>query len=381
MIYTDYKGESLSRLAFGTMRLPLNGDDSSDIDAATTGKMVEYAFDHGINYFDTAWGYHGGNSELVVGEALKGHDRKSFNLATKFPGYDVSNFGKHEEIFAKQLEKCQVDYFDFYLIHNVCEMNIEQYLDEDKYHTVSYFVQQRAEGKIRHLGFSTHGTYDTFMRFIDKYGDQMEFCQIQLNYLDWSFQDAKRKVEYCNDHGIKVWVMEPLRGGYLCKIDDEHMAKLEALRPGVSAVEWAFRWLQTVVPEGVILGGMSTPEQMEQNIGMFAEPKPLNDAELAALADIAADMTAKIGLPCTACRYCVPHCPMELDIPNLLSLYNEYRSKEVKDGFIAPMAIAVMPEDKRPGNCIACGACESVCPQALSIPDALAELAENFEKK
>lgn len=192
MQYRDFQDEKLSLYAMGCMRLPVIDGDDNAIDEPAAAAMVDYALEHGVNYFDTAWGYHGGNSELVVGRALARHPRDSFNLADKFPGYDLANFGKVEEIFEKQLEKCQVDHFDFYLAHNVCELNIDAYLDDAKHGTISYLLEQKKAGRIRHLGFSVHGGMDVLKRFLDAYGEHMEFCQVQLNYLDWGFQDARK---------------------------------------------------------------------------------------------------------------------------------------------------------------------------------------------
>lgn len=201
MIYNEFKGKRISALGMGTMRLPVIDGDDGRIDEAAAIEMVDYALAHGINYFDTAWGYHNGTSETVVGKALSRHPRDSFYLADKFPGYDLSNMGKVEEIFEEQLRKCQVDHFDFYLIHNVCELNIDAYLDP-KYGTLDYLREQRRNGRISHLGFSVHGNLGTMKRFLDAYGDDMEFCQVQLNYIDWEFQDAKAKVALLRDMGI-----------------------------------------------------------------------------------------------------------------------------------------------------------------------------------
>lgn len=220
MIYKEYQDLKLSALGMGAMRLPVIDGDDSRIDEAAACQMVDYAMEHGINYYDTAWGYHNGNSELVMGKALAKHPRESFYLADKFPGYDLSNMDKVKEIFEKQLEKCQVSYFDFYLFHNVCEMNIDAYLDE-KYGIYDYLISQKRAGRIRHLGFSAHGSYDVMKRFLEAYGKDMEFCQIQLNYLDWSFQDAKAKAELLKEYQIPVWVMEPLRGGSLASLSEE----------------------------------------------------------------------------------------------------------------------------------------------------------------
>lgn len=370
MIYRDFQDVKLSALGMGAMRLPVVDGDDSKIDEAAAFAMVDEAMARGVNYYDTAWGYHNGNSELVMGKALARHPREKFYLATKFPGYDLSNMGKVEEIFEKQLEKCQVEYFDFYLFHNVCEMNIDAYLDP-KYGTYDYLLAQKKNGRIRHLGFSAHGDYDVMKRFLEAYGKDMEFCQIQLNYLDWDFQDAKRKVELLNQWNIPVWVMEPLRGGKLASLAPEDEAKLKALRPDEGIPAWAFRYLQSIPSVVVTLSGMSNMEQMKENIATFETDKPLNETELETLHAIAQGMVKKIVLPCTACHYCTSHCPQGLDIPNLLSLYNEHCFTQ--GGFIAPMALSAIPADKQPSACIGCRSCEAVCPQGIKISEAMAD--------
>ena len=370
MMYRDFQDVKLSALGMGAMRLPVVDGDDSKIDEAAAFAMVDEAMARGVNYYDTAWGYHNGNSELVMGKALARHPREKFYLATKFPGYDLSNMGKVEEIFEKQLEKCQVEYFDFYLFHNVCEMNIDAYLDP-KYGTYDYLMAQKKNGRIRHLGFSAHGDYDVMKRFLEAYGKDMEFCQIQLNYLDWDFQDAKRKVELLNQWNIPGWVMEPLRGGKLASLAPEDEAKLKALRPDEGIPAWAFRYLQSIPSVVVTLSGMSNMEQMKENIATFETDKPLNETELETLHAIAQGMVKKIVLPCTACHYCTSHCPQGLDIPNLLSLYNEHCFTQ--GGFIAPMALSAIPADKQPSACIGCRSCEAVCPQGIKISEAMAD--------
>ncbi|MBQ9041545.1 MAG: aldo/keto reductase [Eggerthellaceae bacterium] len=374
MQYFDFQDIKLSALGFGAMRLPVIDGNDNDVDEAAALDMVQYAYDHGINYFDTAWGYHGGNSERVLGRALARYPRESFYLATKFPGYDTSNFGKHESIFATQLERCGVDYFDFYLMHNVCELNIEQYLNDEKFGTLSFYREQKAAGRIKHLGFSAHGNFDTFKRFMDAYGDDIEFCQIQLNYMDWEFQDARKKVEYLRERGIAIMVMEPLRGGILISLDDEDMAPLRELRPNAGAVEWAFSFVRGVEGVGTILSGMSNMEQLQQNVALFEEADVLNDQERDALLAIGRKLAGAKGVPCTKCHYCVSHCPMDLDIPRLLELYNEHLSRP-SFAFIAPMALGAMPPEKHPSACIGCGSCSAVCPQQIDIPEALADFA------
>ena len=375
MQYFDFRGLKLSALGFGAMRLPVVGGDDSCIDEAQTFDMVAYAHAHGINYFDTAWGYHGGNSERVMGRALARYPRDSFFLADKFPGYDTSNFGKHEAIFEEQLERCGVDHFDFYLLHNVCELNIEQYLDDERYGTVPYFVEQVQAGRIRHLGFSVHGNYDTFARFLEKHGDAMEFCQIQLNYMDWDFQNAQAKVEELRRRGLAIMVMEPLRGGILVSVGDDDLAPLRTLRPDANVIEWAFSFVRNVKGVGTILSGMSNMRQLQENVALFERDDVLSEDELAALLALGRKLANAKGVPCTACHYCVSHCPQELDIPRLLELYNEHLSRP-DFAFIAPMALGAMPAEKHPGACIGCGACADVCPQQIDIPGALAHFAE-----
>ncbi len=378
MIYRDFKGEKLSLFAMGTMRLPVIDGDDARIDEDAARAMFDYALEHGVNYFDTAWGYHGGTSELVTGRALARHPRESFNIASKFPGYDLNNMGKVEEIFAKQLEKCQVEYFDFYLVHNVCESNIDAYLDDERYGTVSYLKKMRDEGRIRHLGFSCHGQMDVLERFLEAYGADMEFCQLQLNYLDWTFQDAKEKMELAGRYDLPIWVMEPLRGGQLARLTDEQFAPLKAMRPDETQVGWALRFLQSLPEVTTVLSGSSSLEQMAENIALFEEERPLSAEETEALLGVADDMVRSNVLPCTACRYCTSHCPVGLDIPMLLALYNEH--KFTNGGFIAPMMLGTLPEDERPAACIGCGTCSSVCPQQIDIPAALADFAAMLEK-
>lgn len=376
MVYKTFQDLKLSALGMGAMRLPVLDGDDSKIDEQAAFEMVDYAMEQGVNYYDTAWGYHSGNSELVMGKALNRHPRESYYIATKFPGYDLSNMDKVEEIFEEQLKKTGMEYFDFYLFHNVCEMNIDAYLDE-KYGIYDYLMKQKENGRIRHLGFSAHGSYDVMKRFLDAYGKDMEFCQIQLNWLDWDFQDAKAKVELLNEYRLPVWVMEPVRGGKLVSLAKVHEKKLTALRPDEKVVAWAFRFLQTLPSVTVTLSGMSNMEQLQENIKTFEEDKPLNDEEMETVLSVADDMIKGIVLPCTACRYCTTHCPQGLDIPNLLELYNEH--SVTGGGFIAPMALMAVPKDKQPSACVGCRSCEQVCPQSIKISEAMQDFVKKLQ--
>lgn len=374
VVTKSFQDLSLSALGMGTMRLPVFDNDESRIDEEKTAEMVAYAMKHGINYYDTAWGYHDGNSELVMGRVLGKYPRDSYYLATKFPGYDLANMDKVEEIFEKQLEKCGVEYFDFYLFHNVCEMNIEDYLDES-HGIFEYLMAQKKNGRIRHLGFSVHGSYEVLKRFLKAYGKHMEFCQIQLNYIDWSFQDAKSKVELLQEYQIPIWVMEPVRGGKLAKLPEAAEKRLKELRPKEDIPAWAFRFLQSIPGVTMILSGMSNFEQIKDNIQTFETNQPLSEKEMDTLLEIA-DGILDGTLPCTSCRYCVSHCPQGLDIPTLLDLYNEHNF--TGGGFLAPMALMAIPKEKHPTACIACRSCEAVCPQQIKISEAMSDFASKL---
>ncbi len=372
MIYKNFQDKKLSALGLGCMRLPCVDNVNENIDMETTKKMVAYAMEQGVNYYDTAWGYHEGNSEIAIGEALKEYPRDRFYLADKFPGYDVSNMDKVEEIFEKQLEKCQVDYFDFYLFHNVCELNIDGYLDP-QFGIFDYLMEQKKNGRIRHLGFSAHGNMDTLKRFLDAYAEHMEFCQLQINWLDWSFQNAKEKVEFISSYQIPIWVMEPVRGGSLASLAPAHESMLKELRPDATMAEWAFRFLQTLPEVTMTLSGMSNFDQIKENIATYQEEKPLNEAEMTTLQEMANAMTSKNTLPCTSCRYCTTHCPKELNIPWLIELYNEHIYSE--GGFLAPMALDALSDDEKPTACLGCRACEAVCPQNIKISEMMSDFS------
>ncbi len=373
MIYKQFKGKKISALGLGMMRLPTVGGDDSRVDEKTTAEMIEFALRSGINYFDTAWGYHSGNSEIVAGKILSKYPRDSYCLASKFPGYSLANMGKTEEIFERQLEKCRTDAFDFYLFHNVCESNIDAYLDRS-YRTYEYLSEQKRKGRIKHLGFSAHGEIPIIERFLDAYGDGMEFGQLQLNWLDWNFQNARGKAALLDSRGIPVWVMEPVRGGRLANLPEKYVAKLKALRPNETVPGWAFRFIQTQKDVLVTLSGMSDMAQLKANIKTFETEEPLDENELNALFEIAAEMTGTKTLPCTGCKYCVSHCPKGLDIPELIRLYNEHNFSD--GGFIAPMVLGTFSDDKLPSVCIGCKSCEAVCPQRIKISLMMKDFAQ-----
>lgn len=379
MIYREFKKLNISQLGFGAMRLPVIDGDDAKVDIDQTRRMVDYAMEHGVNYYDTAWGYHGEHSESIMAEALSKYPREKYYFADKFPGYDLANMPKVKEIFETQMERTGLEYFDFYLLHNVCEMNIEQYLDP-QYGIMEYLLEQKKAGRIRHFGFSCHGELPVMKQFLEAYGDEMEFCQLQLNYLDWTFQHGKEKVELLKEHDIPVWVMEPLRGGKLAKLNDEQEQALKGLRPQEEIPAWAFRFLQSLPEVKVILSGMSDEAQLHANIATFEDEKPLDENEMKELLKVAETLAGEKSVPCTACHYCMDHCPQGLDIPHLIELYNEHvlTTKAGLFGFIAPMALAAIPEDKRPAACLHCGSCEQVCPQQIKISDVMTDFVEKI---
>ena len=208
MIQRTFHELNVSGLGMGCMRFPLVNGNNAVVDEVAAGEMIHSLMEQGVNYYDTAWGYHEGTAEAVMGRLLSPFPRDSYFLASKFPGYDLNNMSKVEEIFEEQLRRCQVDHFDFYLFHNVCEANIDHYLDP-QYGILEYLLKQKQAGRIRHLGFSTHGSIPVMERFLDAWGEHIEFCQIQLNWFDWLFQKADQKVKMLNERGLPIWVMEP----------------------------------------------------------------------------------------------------------------------------------------------------------------------------
>ena len=372
MIYQEIYGDRLSALGFGAMRLPTLADGA--IDEALVEKMVAYAMEHGVNYFDTAVPYHSGMSEIVMGRVLGKYPRDSYRLADKFPGHQIASAYDPAATFEEQLKKCGVEYFDYYLLHNVYEKSIETYLDP-RWGILPYFIEQKRLGRIKHLGFSTHGRLELIRRFLDLYGEHMEFCQIQLNYLDWTLQDGKAKYELLESRGIPVWVMEPVRGGKLAKLSTDQEAALKALRPEDSVPAWCFRFLQGLPNVKMILSGMSNMDHVTDNIRTFETAAPLKERELAALLEIAESM--KNSVPCTVCRYCTDGCPMGLDIPTLIAILNDLRVAPVTN---TAMMLEFAPEEKRPSACIACGKCSRICPQGIDIPALMTELTQVLRK-
>ena len=372
MIFSEFKEKSLSLLGFGAMRLPTL--ENGAVDEPQVERMVAYAMDHGVNYFDTAWPYHNGESESVLGRVLSKYPRDSFYLADKFPGHQYNDHYDPAAVFEKQLKKCGVEYFDFYLLHNVYERSMSVYLDP-QWGILDYFREQKRLGRIKHLGFSTHANVEGLKEFLDIAGDDMEFCQIQLNYLDWTLQNAKGKYDLLTKRGIPVSVMEPVRGGKQVNVTEASTAKLRAARPDETTVSWCFRFLQGLPNVKMILSGMSNEQQMADNIATFEESRPLSPAEGELILKVAEEL--KGSVPCTACRYCVAGCPMGLDIPFLLSVYNDLRYAPVTN---TTLRIEALPESKKPDVCVGCGKCAQICPQKIDIPGAMQDFCDLLEK-
>ncbi len=382
MIYKAFQGMQLSMLGMGNMRLP-TVEERGPIDETRARAIIDRAMEGGINYYDTAYRYHNGESETFIGRALAGYPRGQWYLASKMPGhmmnYENGKLGfqgylaghkaaSAADIFEEQLEKCRVDYFDFYLLHNVCETSYDLYTNEDL-GMVDYLLSQKKAGRIRHLGFSAHGRAETIERFLDRF-DCFEFVQIQLNYLDWTLQEAGKKYEIITRHGLPVFAMEPVRGGRLAELPADAQARLAQAAPGRSAASWAFRYLQALENLTVALSGMTTLAQLEDNLATYAAPDPLSASERELLSGIVSAMTDRV--PCTGCRYCVEECPQKLDIPKLISMYNENKYEQ---SFTLRFTLDAMTEAEKPGACLKCGACARMCPQGINIPEVVEKFA------
>ena len=371
MIYSDFQGKKLSLLGFGAMRLPKL--ENGTVDEAAAKALVRCAMDQGVNYFDTAYFYHSGESEPVMGRILSKYPRESYYLATKYPGHEVDpETTDPAAVFEDQLRKCQVEYFDFYLLHNVNERSMSVYMDP-RYGILEYLKEQKRLGRIRHLGFSAHSALPGLEQFLKVHGEDMEFCQIQLNWLDWTLQDAKGKYEMLCKYGIPVWTMESIRGGRLAKLLPDQEDRLKQCRPEASIASWGFRFLQNLPEVKMILSGMSRMSDVKDNLNTFREEVPLSEEEVTLLLEIAEEM--KDSVPCTGCRYCCDSCPAELDIPMLMDEYNELRFSL---SHLVRMRMELLPKEKRPEACMGCGKCTKRCPQNIDVPAAMQDLARKL---
>ena len=369
----------MPKIGFGLMRLP---ETDGVIDLDKVCKMVDAYLDAGFNYFDTAYVYHGGNSEKTVKEAIiKRHPRDSFTIATKLPAWSIHSFEDRDKIFEEQMERCGVDYFDFYLLHSIEDGN--NYDTYVKYDCFNWGIQKRAEGKIRHFGFSYHGTPELLVKILDEH-PEVEFVQIQLNYADWDnpLVHSGKLYQILSERNIPIIVMEPCKGGKLANHDDECTEILKSVRPDKSVASWAFRFVASLPGVTTILSGMTTQDQMEDNMNTFKNFEPLSDEERAAIDKVVEAMFRVEQVGCTACRYCVDGCPMSISIPDVISAIN---TKRKFPGDMRPQffynGLVARDGNGKASDCIGCGQCEGVCPQHLPIIEILKEGVEKFESE
>ena len=373
MLKREYKktGDMISVLGLGCMRFP-KIEGSEKIDREEAQKIVDLAYERGVNYFDTAYRYHEGDSELFIGEALKKYPRESFHLATKMPMWMVKEPADAPRIFEDQLSRCQVEYFDFYLCHAMNAANFEIMKKNGVY---EYLKKEKEAGRIRHLGFSFHDSPDV-LRQIVAYG-AWDFTQIQLNYLDWELQDAKGQYEILTENGIPVVVMEPVRGGALASLDKDAAAVLKQARPQDSVASWAMRFVASLPGVLTILSGMTTMDQLQDNLCTLSGFSPLSDADRDTL-ETAIGIFRKNGIiPCTGCWYCMD-CPVGVQIPDNFSRYNFYTV--TKDEQAYRKSYEQFEPKARASACVACGRCASRCPQQIDIPAKLKMIADMMEK-
>ncbi len=375
MYYKEFKEIKLSALGMGGMRFPCKDGNDSVPDREKVNQLIDYSLENGINYFDTGWGYHGGNSEKVLGEALRRHKREFYYIASKFPGYFQKYFGKVEHVFEEQLCRCGLDFFDFYLLHNVWENNIEDYLNDKEYGTISYLREQKRNGRIKHLGMSTHGTVETVERFLKEYGEDIDFVQIQLNWFDYEYQNAKGMLELLKAYEKPVFVMEPLRGGRLCALDEKYLSKLSEAQPEWDEIEWAFRFLQAIPGVTMVLSGMSSLNQVKRNCELFRKEQSVSLRKFGILEEIAKEMAAESRVPCTACKYCIKECPMQIEIPNVFAKYTEYMNS------IGAFSKDADLKRLKATSCIGCKRCEKVCPQKINISALMQAIKSSVEKR
>lgn len=386
MNYVQIKDLKISNLGMGCMRLPVKEDGTIDREKAS--EIIKYAYDHGINYFDVAYRYHDGEAEPFLGSVIKQFPRESFYLVSKFPGHMLDlepdgriafngfpdrkiYFDSPKALFEEQLNRLGVDYFDIYHLHNVNEKSIDMYMN-DEVGIIDTLIKEKEAGRIKHLGFSAHGRADTIEKILKKYPGVFDAVQIQINYLDWVLQDAKAKYELLESYGIPIISMESVRGGALAKLPEKAANLLKEADPDVSQAQWALRWLQAKPNVKVVLSGMSTLDQLKENLATFEDPKPLDSESMKVLDGVIDTLIDRV--PCTGCRYCTEGCPQGLNIPLLISYYNEAKHSGVKSVTLSN-ALGVMKPEELPSACIGCGACAAACPQGIQIPDIMSDFA------
>lgn len=361
----------VSRLGFGCMRLPVTQEGK--IDEPRAAAMFDTAIKAGVNYFDTAYFYHNHTSEEFVGRALKAYPRESFYLATKLPLAVINTLEDAVRIFNGQFETMQVEYFDFYLLHCVNAQRWKMVLENG---IIDYLLEQQKAGRIRHLGFSFHDSYEVFEQVLT-YRD-WDFCQIQFNYMDVEVQAGLKGYELATSRGIPVIVMEPVKGGSLATLGGDIAQIFQTARPDKSVASWAMRWVAGFENCAIILSGMSDEAQVADNLATFANPEPLSEAELQVVDQVRAELTARTFAACTACKYCMP-CPFGVDIPENLRMMNEY--VKYSNAARLQMEWKGMAQEERADNCRNCGKCEKACPQGIEIRGKLREITRRMGEK
>ena len=354
-------GNHVSLLGMGCMRLPVLCGDGGAIDAALGQQMVDAAYAAGVNYFDTAYPYHGGKSEAFIGKALSQYPRESYFLADKFPVWKPETEADLQPIFEEQLARCGVEYFDYYLCHAI---GAERFEKVERLQLYAFLQQKKAEGKIRNIGFSFHddaAVLDTICA-----AHEWDFAQLQINYLDWELQNAAEQYAILARYGIPCVVMEPVRGGALANLAKDANAVLKAQAPDKSIASWALRYAMSLENAFCVLSGMSNMEQITDNLATMANFAPLSSTEREALASAVQLHKKAKTVPCTACRYCMP-CPVGVDIPRVFAAFNRAALANSPQQF--QEALANMPPAQAPVACIACGKCAEVCPQHIAIPE------------
>ncbi len=360
----DKLGLELPLLGFGCMRLPVNEDKTIDHRAAMA--MVDYAINHGINYFDTALMYHNETSESFIGEALSHYPRESFMLTTKLHASYTKTKADVERIFNEQLERCRVDYFDFYLMHDVERTKFDLFRQFEVY---EFLKQQQAAGRIKYLGFSSHDDHEQIAQFLDMY--QFDVAQLQINYVDWRLRNAEQCYRVLEERGIPCIVMEPIKGGTLADVPDAVREILKASSPQATPASLALRWVASLPNVKMILSGMSSMEQLVENEQVLSEFKPLTDAEQQAIQAAVGVFEAGKQIPCTGCRYC-SNCPVGVNIPDIFSLYNRHAIFGAREHFrIRQNYGSFFSDNQKASACVDCGRCVQLCPQHIAIPEEL----------
>ncbi len=365
-------GLETSLLGFGCMRFPTTADGK--IDEAEAQAMLDRAIAEGVNYIDTAYPYHNGESEPFVGRALQKYDRRSFYLATKLPAWLVKSREDAERYFEEQLRRLQTDYIDFYLLH---AMSGESYRKMVELGVVAYCEKLKEEGRIRYFGFSFHDSYEAFAEILGS--RDWDFCQIQLNYMDAEEQAGMRGYRLAEEKGVPLVIMEPVKGGSLAVFADDITEKLRALDHEASTASFALRWVGSLPNVKVILSGMSTMEQVEDNLKTFSEFKPLSGREASVIEEIVDMIKGRVQNGWTGCRYCMP-CPAGVNIPECFSVWNTYHMYQ-NYNMVKWKWENGIGEAAQAKNCIKCGKCEALCPQKLSIREDLARAQADLDKK